>query len=121
MIAINVQEIYFSNGAGPSQALSEGLQMQGANSQPPMINSLQNNVENSYYRSNSISEHQKNSANVGKIQHGFIAVLKVKYLSLFAISLFVLSFSLSLPLILFLSLNLFKRKFKIFAGELWLH
>lgn len=80
-IAINVQEIYYNNGAGPSQSLSlsEGLQMQGANSQPqPLaVNSVQNNVESSYYRSNSISEHQKPSSGGGKLQHGFIAVLKV--------------------------------------------
>lgn len=83
LIAINVQEIYFNNGAGSSQthALSEGLQLQTNSQQQqqqqPLAVSLQNNVDGPYYRSNSISEHQKSGSTVGKLQHGFIAVLKV--------------------------------------------
>lgn len=84
LIAINVQEIYFNNGAGPSQAnnLNESIQLQtGANTQQPLAtNSLQNNIETPYYRSNSISDHQKSVSNAGKVQHGFIAVLKVSQL-----------------------------------------
>lgn len=87
MIAINVQEIYYNGvGAGPSQShtsMNDNISPASTNGPTPLTpNSLQNNIENSYYRSNSISEpHTKGSttAPTGKIQYGFIAVLKENF------------------------------------------